>query len=386
MPQPPGPPLPVELFQLILEFVETPSTVSLVSRQVHQLAFPLVHHTLEISRATRAEEFTDLVLAEDEKAPLRISQALRSLLLRMDFHLSGSLIRLRRIIPKLANLEHLIWNGLTCPRDSNLFTDFQFSCPKLRFLALGGGGEGDGITTTTEDYTRMFGFRNLTYIEIGPWYTCTAGSPGVVPASLINMIRSSPALTTLKLQVPVHKKIPNRLDMDQFFKTMDTTSPCLRHFEVQTAQSLVEWGSMFDIARGPNYIRSFFQNHPHIETLVIDWLPTSEPRATSQVIQGMFPALRHLTGSDSFCAIVANSDVRLQLESLAIVVARGDGKVANVSTKLPQLRHLGFRVHTVNSASRQKCEGSLQEYLRAAPKLVSLDIRDIYTSIRWDVS
>ncbi|KAG8707769.1 hypothetical protein FRC08_000302 [Ceratobasidium sp. 394] len=308
----------------------------------------------------------------------------------MDFyHCKGpgeGLIQLRPIIPKLVNLEHLSWHGPTNPEDFGLFGDFQLSCPKLRSLALDGVG-GDA---TTEDQAKIFSFRNLMHIEIKRWHLGTAsdGPPNVVPTPLFNMIRSSPGLTTLKLlHWPAPETFQNRSEINQLFETIDVAFPRLRHFEFHITSSRLDWGSLFDTARGNNHIQSFFQNHPYIETLVVNWLPMDRLRANSRVIQRMFPALRHLTGPESLCAIIANSGLQL-LEGLTIVVPIDidRNKVVKLATKLPQLHHLRFRVEAGDKARRQQCEDTLQKYLRAAPNLVSLEIRDIYMSTRWDVS
>ncbi|KAG9073821.1 hypothetical protein FRC06_011125 [Ceratobasidium sp. 370] len=202
------------------------------------------------------------------------------------------------------------------------------------------------------------------------------------------MIQSSPALTTLKLHWPPFFNCGLALlDVNRVFGTLDVAIPCLRHFEFWARYSEVHSAGIFDTTRSSNHINSFFENHPHIETLAIEWPRSYLPTIDPQLVQGMFPALRHLTGPDPLCAVVVGSDLKLQLESLTILELRNEIDMfycdaIRVATKLPRLRHLGFPLdhnseakdYPIRSNDHRSLERSLERCLSAAPELISLEI------------
>jgi hypothetical protein len=139
------PRFPNEILVLLVAFTndqETLSAISLVSRLFHRLAFPLAHHTVCFQRASRVEEFVEIVLSEREEAPLRISQTLRRLVFHNELNCVEETLykilvdQFRAIIPKLSGLEHLTWNVSDYPEEPTLFTDFQHWCPNLRSIEM----------------------------------------------------------------------------------------------------------------------------------------------------------------------------------------------------------------------------------------------------------
>ncbi|KAG8785094.1 hypothetical protein FRC12_017992 [Ceratobasidium sp. 428] len=167
MPRRAAPILPNEILRLILELLENPSAVSLVSCLFYHLAFPLVHHTLEFASDARTKEFLDRVLSEDDEAPLRISQALRRLTVfeKKSGHdytcpVDDKLLaRFRDVIPKLVNLEQLNWRIPYELDDTDVLIDFQRFCPRLQSLDL---------TANSQQFverSKIFEFRNLTHLQ-----------------------------------------------------------------------------------------------------------------------------------------------------------------------------------------------------------------------------
>ncbi|KAG9094995.1 hypothetical protein FS749_011332 [Ceratobasidium sp. UAMH 11750] len=137
-------PLPVEILALTLGYLENISAISLVSRPFRRAALPLVYHTLQFSRTERINEFIDLVHTEGSSSSPQISPFLRCLIFHRDLNSGGSVVpldkelvsRLRIIIPKLINLEHLTWNVWGYANYAGLFTDFRHWCPKFRSLDI----------------------------------------------------------------------------------------------------------------------------------------------------------------------------------------------------------------------------------------------------------
>jgi hypothetical protein len=140
--------LPNEILALFISSSDpdTLSAISLVCRLFYRLAFPLVHHTISFKQTVQVKQFIQIIKEEDEHAPLRISQALRCLKFCNELNGSGLrsvepideylLIQFKAIIPKLVELERLVW-GVTHHRgSSSLFVAFQRWCPRLRSLEM----------------------------------------------------------------------------------------------------------------------------------------------------------------------------------------------------------------------------------------------------------
>ncbi|KAG9094997.1 hypothetical protein FS749_011334 [Ceratobasidium sp. UAMH 11750] len=151
--------LPIELLGLIIEYVENISAVSLVSRLFRRAALPLAYHTLKFSRIKRIDGFIDLVHTEGNEYPSQIGRFLRRLIFHHALNLGHSLkpfddnlvSRLRVIMPKLVNLEHITWNAWGYATFTRLFADLQPWCPKLRSLDMDAGRKGDDVPSEATD-------------------------------------------------------------------------------------------------------------------------------------------------------------------------------------------------------------------------------------------
>ncbi|KAG9076057.1 hypothetical protein FRC06_009739, partial [Ceratobasidium sp. 370] len=202
------------------------------------------------------------------------------------------------------------------------------------------------------------------------------------PPSLLRMIQASPSLSTLKLEVYTTGHLTsNCLDLDKFFDTLGTTFPNLRHFEHLAASNL-DFGLVGDPSRGPSAVRSFFLQHPNIETLALDWSPKfSLSNREAEAVHSLFPALRHFSGPKWITTVLVRSPIRLQLESLNVLPSREptSHNPTNSIIVLPRLVHLSFPAEAIyEPGSRGGLyldEHSLVKYLRSAPQLVSLEIR-----------
>ncbi|KAG9085094.1 hypothetical protein FRC07_013459, partial [Ceratobasidium sp. 392] len=384
--------LPTEVLQLILENTENLSAASLVSRRFHELTFPLAHCTLELCHDRRAKGFIERVWAEEETTPFRISQALRNLIvwekyIQYDYTRpfdEDLVAQFRDILPKLVNLGHLTWRDSKHPQDLDLFIDFQQYCPKLRSVDL----DARPWRIHADNTNVQHSFSNLAHLTIVRWGDPADVPPSnTIPESLLNAIRFSPVLHTLILQLHMipYFDVQDNLDVTCFFKTLGVTLPRLCHLEVRSTAQL-EWNPVLDRAQGPNPIRSFFMGSSNIETLVIDWVPASPLSSPDlELIRDVFPALRHFTGPQPISALLLESPLRLQLESLDISSFKKSdldvhAPIANASTeKFPQLRSLTFPAEIVGPGASEREEEYLysdmiQRYLRAAPKLETLKI------------
>ncbi|KAG8788695.1 hypothetical protein FRC12_014312 [Ceratobasidium sp. 428] len=334
MDQPAAHRLPVEVFGLILGLVENLSSASLVSRQFHALTFPIAHHTVQLYYASRVKGFIDHVLAEDDSAPLRISQALRSLTVSEKYHegahcyskaLDDCLaIQFRTIIPKLVKLQHLTWS---VPEPADLLVEFQRYCTQLR---------------------------------------------------------------SLELSRRIHE-----LNVDRFFNALGTSLFDLRHLELQML-AMLDWNPILDRAQESNPVRSFFMNNPKIETLVIDWVPESPINNPDlPLIRDMFPALRHFNGPQRISAILLASDVRLQLESLHILSfpkleLDAYATIRYAATELPQLRRLRFPADFVPPKGLKSGAESIfldvvaQYEVVAHAALKHANLRELVTPLPWE--
>ncbi|KAG8782618.1 hypothetical protein FRC12_020617 [Ceratobasidium sp. 428] len=390
MPRRAAPILPNEILMLILELLENPSAVSLVSCLFYHLAFPLVHHTLEFTSGARTKEFLDRVLSEDDEEPLRISQALRRLTVFEEK--SGHdytcpvddklLARFRYAIPKLVNLEQLNWRIPYELDDTDVLIDFQRFCPRLQSLDL---------TANSQQFverSKIFEFRNLTHLQAmlrGNLFDSSHFN--LTPNSLLVAIQASPLLHTLVLRPHLHAYFDPEVDVDMnhFFQTLDTSLPHLRHLEIRSRAKL-EWNHILNRTQGFDPIRSFFLGSSKIETLIIDWIPESPINNPDlRLVRDMFPALRHFTGPERISAVLLSSDVRLRLETLKILPSDeardvdAYATIVHAATELPQLRSLCLPVRYIDPWDVQP-EGEflfstiLKQHLRAAPELESLEL------------
>ncbi|KAG8785092.1 hypothetical protein FRC12_017990 [Ceratobasidium sp. 428] len=389
--------LPNEVLGIILELTENISAVSLVSRQFYQVAFPLVHRTLVLSHDTRVKAFVDRVSSEEDNSSLRISQALRCLIVSEKcytglFGDSLVLAQFRDIIPQLVNLELLSWRTLQQLNAISLLTDFQRYCTKLRSLGL------KAIPRQLlADNTKIFGFRNLTQLAVEHQddYDDDTFCLDPAPQLLLEAIRSSPLLCKLVLRLHgrAYRGPQETVNINRFFQDLNTTLPHLRHLELWSGAKL-EWNPILHCSTlVPDPVRTFFMGSSNIETLIIDWAPESRINNPSlYLLRQMFPALRHFTGPEQICAIILASDLRLQLESLhsAHIIHSADSpdqnayvNVVDVTTELPQLRALIFSINFDDEDLPPEPESlfpaMLMEYLRAAPILESLEIGSYMT-------
>ncbi|KAG9094998.1 hypothetical protein FS749_011335 [Ceratobasidium sp. UAMH 11750] len=197
------------------------------------------------------------------------------------------------------------------------------------------------------------------------------------------MIQTSPSLSTLKLEMCLkgyHKLVG--LDLENFFETLGATLPNLRHFEHRSHSSF-DLQRVLDPTRGPSTVRSFFLQHPNIETLALDWSPM--PSLADREVEGvhsLFPALRRFSGSTELSSAIVGSPIRLRLESLKVLrspiinSSNSYTMVADSIIELPQLRHLSFPAEEEyrNRYWRHLDEHSLKKYFCSASELASLEI------------
>jgi hypothetical protein len=214
-----------------------------------------------------------------------------------------------------------------------------------------------------------------------------------VQDDLVQMIQSSPELTSLKLEMshdfgPEYKA----LDVNHFFEMLGNTFPRLRELSL-SGDAALDWDHVIHQTHNPDPTRLFFMNHQCIHTLVLDWVPKASIVVDPKTMQELFPALRHFTGWDFMCIALVRSNLRFQLEGLGIRIdwSIGAGTASQVSdaiTDLPQLRWLEFPTDTCWTMYDSIPEDyfnidvqALQVILSASPKLRELEITPGYASI-----
>lgn len=143
-------------------------------------------------------------------------------------------------------------------------------------------------------------------------------------------------------------------------------------------------------------LSSFFEAHPHIETVELRFEPEDRRAFNEHIRVGMqlYPeiaaeppsSLKHFVGPSTLCTGVLTSRVAAQLESLTVINPfKADSKsnpepfiesvdtMAQMAWSLPRLTELTFEAKSFTSAYASN-HASLEKILRAAPGLAKLNI------------
>lgn len=206
---------------------------------------------------------------------------------------------------------------------------------------------------------------------------------------MLDMMRASPALTTLMLLFPESpddhsyraRRDPEDWSLDTLTKALDQTFSQLRELSITGKSFVVEWHKMMVESNSSNPTRLFFLRHPHIQNLDVDCKPLTNILVSPSCAQELFPSLRHFHGPDFLCTALVGSDASLQLEVLEVKAGRSDidstTSLSDAAKALPKLRELSCLAQNAlidPGATELINVEALQKLLSVSPKLEKLVI------------
>ncbi|KAG8709940.1 hypothetical protein FRC08_017856 [Ceratobasidium sp. 394] len=319
---------------------------------MHTLAFPSLYRTVYLCLAPHIENISDRIISENDTTRLQIGTHLRNLVFddryddsEEDLGRSEALARFQSAIPKLKRLNSMSWESSWLPENPSVFQVFQQSCPELGSVSL--YISSPWFNFGDENYLRsLFSFRDKSHISLcSKRLDPNSGSSSELPKTMIDMIRASPNLESLELDLRDDSIDLLRWLPDQLCSALNTTFPNLRVLRT-LGTAAPDWESFFEDPENSAY-RQFLQNHPKLHTVSMGWvLEHSWQDVSAESVATLFPSLRHFEGPLFICRALASSSVAAQLESLSALDESLEGdeivELSESAVEMPNLRSLSF--------------------------------------------
>lgn len=218
--------------------------------------------------------------------------------------------------------------------------------------------------------------------------------PSGVPETLIDMIEESPDLAELNLNIYSYDRegTPSQgWRPFELFRVLKNPLSKLRHLTMR-GEYVLDWNELVQDSPGSRPLRSFFEQHPHLQEIHLDGKQTNDqpgPIVNSALMPRLFPSLKRFTGSSTLCAALVNSKLAVQLESLRVRLEKRDssdsvGMQISFPYVLPRLKEFGFVDHNPFGAhpeSETVNSDALTKLLAMTPSLTSLSISCFYVEL-----
>ncbi|KAG8704391.1 hypothetical protein FRC09_003549 [Ceratobasidium sp. 395] len=196
---------------------------------------------------------------------------------------------------------------------------------------------------------------------------------------MIDMIRASPDLRSLELDLSDYMVDRLRWSPDQLCSSLDVTFPNLRVLRMLGATT-PDWQSFFEDPEASSY-HQFLQRHPKLHTVSIGWTHEHSWRDfPAESVAALFPSLRRFEGPFFICQALVSSSIAAQIESLSALdeVSEGDEMVdfSENAVDMPSLRSLSLRLED------EELDGdALTKVLSLAPSLTKLAVWSVTSEV-----
>ncbi|KAG8686411.1 hypothetical protein FRC09_014150 [Ceratobasidium sp. 395] len=348
---------------------------------MHALAFPGLYRTVYLCLASHIQAVSDRIISENDSTHLQIGAHLQNLVFddRYDMNdkngreCSEALGRFRSAIPKLKRLISMSWDSDWLPDNpANMFETFQLSCPELRSVSL---------------YVSSPWFNFYSDECLKPFTDPSVDLDSVLPKVMIDMIRASPDLRSLELNLRDVVFRGLAWTPDQLCSGLNVTFPNLRVLRTLGAAT-PDWESFFNTPEASSY-HQFLRRHPELHTVSMGWVQGHSWRDFSpEFVAALFPSLRHFEGPLFICQALTSSSVATQIESLSVLDESLEGgeisEFSESAVDIPNLQSLSLR-------SREPLNGdALSKLLSLTPRLrklavwsVTLDLSELINTLKY---
>ncbi|KAG9119017.1 hypothetical protein FRC07_006180 [Ceratobasidium sp. 392] len=224
----------------------------------------------------------------------------------------------------------------------------------------------------------MFSFKDKSSISIRSKRLDPSPDAGL-PEAMIDMVRASPNLRSLELDLSDPSMDRLRWSPDQLCSGLDTTFPNLRVLRMLGAAT-PDWESFFESPDDSSY-RQFLKRHPKLHTVSMGWVHEHSWRDfPAESLAALFPSLRHFEGPLFICQALVSSSIATQLESLTALDESLEGneidELSESAFEMPSLRSLRFRLEDEELNS-----DAVTKLLSLAPNLKQLTVCSITSKL-----
>ncbi|KAG8769750.1 hypothetical protein FRC12_004754 [Ceratobasidium sp. 428] len=331
---------------------------------------------------------SDRIIYEGDTTHLRIGAHLQNLIFddrydishKRNLKFSEALACFQMAIPKLKCLSSVSWESDWLPDNpTNVFETFQLSCPELRSVSL--YISSPWFNFRDNDYLKsLFCFKDKLNISVRSKRLDLTPDPySPLPQAMIDMIRASPDLRSLELDLSDYMVDRLRWSPDQLCSSLDVTFPNLRVLRMLGATT-PDWQSFFEDPEASSY-HQFLQRHPKLHTVSIGWTHEHSWRDfPAESVAALFPSLRRFEGPFFICQALVSSSIAAQIESLSALdeVSEGDEMVdfSENAVDMPSLRSLSLRLED------EELDGdALTKVLSLAPSLTKLAVWSVTSEV-----
>ncbi|KAF8066561.1 hypothetical protein FPV67DRAFT_1781101 [Lyophyllum atratum] len=308
---------PPELYLLAFDHLPLSSlaNITICSHQFRIWAFSLLYRKVILKNDEQMLEFASRVAEEQGPSRTRkiidnlhAAEYVKCLCIGPDegYYTTDALDLLASAIPYLTELTNLVWVASSF-EDSQIASTFMLireHCIEFDSLSIRldwGGEEQD------EHMNSVLGFTGLRHLRLSAYDMYTINNE--LPSAMVNMVRSSPDLSTLDLCVIDSYDFPRRTwNADAFFESIaETQYPHLRCLRLRGAAG-IDLHRLSDISAIPSPFHSFIVlNHRNIVTLAMPNPINDSERGLDdlRLPKDIFPSLREFEGTISWCFYIS---------------------------------------------------------------------------------
>ncbi|CAE6497409.1 unnamed protein product [Rhizoctonia solani] len=379
----------------------------LVSKNLKSLATSSLYHTLYLGFAAHVDQIARRFVEEglavaQARAPAQSRLAKKctssyvrclvfddnrytTLYKRDELLCDYSISDFQPAIPYLKNLTTMAWRSQWLPEKTALFSSLRTHCSRLRSVEIHNWYH--MYDPTPDHYANsLFGFTNLNHLAINSKFL--AHGQDRLPESIIAMIRASPNLKSLELDLGEPSIEADRTwSPNKLFKEVGLTFPNLHTLRLG-GRVVIQWP--LTLSKPSTFFRLFFEQHQALQSISLAWTPrlNEQNDLGPEVVASLFPSVRHFEGPAFLCVSILQSPLALQLESLSVLdkqlgssKAEHINKLASAAESLPRLSNLNFYLESDPQAQYR----AIREISRIAPGLREVCVQGLHIDLRMSI-